>query len=118
MVRPPEAKKLAPAPPQGPAGADFQFQGCTTLFRDDFRFLFFPDVFRHIWQGMPLNLHNSAQKKFWRPFFWNFFAFYLVKWNPLGLTRRVKKNKLPHLIFQIQYQNLKRNFIYFFLYDL
>ena len=91
----PRGQKFRPRPSQGPAGAVFQFQGCVTLFRDDFHFLFFPHVFRHICQGIPLNLHDSAQKKFWRPFFWKFFTFYLVKWNPLAFTRRAQKLTLP-----------------------
>ena len=56
---------------------------------------------------------RNVQKKFWHLFFGTFLTFYLVKWNPLGPTRRVQKLKTRHLKFQIQYQNLKQNFIVF-----
>ena len=78
MVRSPETKKPAPAPP-GPAGAVFRFQGCATLFRDDFRFLFFPYIFRHICQGIHLNLPDSVPKKILAPIFWDISHFLFSK---------------------------------------
>ena len=107
----PRDQKTRSRPLQGPAGAVFRFQGCTTLFHDDFCFLFFPYMFRHICQGIHLNLPDSAQKKFWRPNFLKILTFYLVKSKPLALTRRVKKSTLLHTQCYIWHQNMKQNFI-------
>ena len=111
---PPRPKNPLPPPPRA-CGGRFPISGLRNPVLWRFSFFIFPYIFRNICQGIHLNLLDSVQKKFWHLFFWTFLTFYLVKWNPLGPTRRVQKLKTPHLIFHIQYQNLNQNFIVFLL---
>ena len=86
----PWAQKTRPTPSLGPLGAVLQFPGSDSLFREDFCFWFFPHKFWHFCLGMHLNLRDLVQKNFWHIFFSKISAFYLTKWNPLGLTRPVQ----------------------------
>ena len=113
MGRSPETKKSAPASPTGLRGPFFNFEAAQPCFATIFVFYFFL-MFFVIFAMVYTSIFMIRSKKNFGGLFLEFFHFLFSKVESARADASGQKSKLPHLIFQIQCQNPKRNFIYFF----
>ena len=114
MGRSPEAKKSAPAPPKGLRGPFFNFGAAQPCFATIFVFYFFL-MFFGIFAKVYPSIFMIWSKKNFGGLFFNFFTFYLVKWNPLGLTPRAQKHTLPPPRGYPEVPKTQKKFIFFLL---
>ena len=111
---PPRPNNPPPPPPTGLRGPFFNFGAAQPCFTTIFVFYFFP-MFFGIFAKVYPSIFMIRPKKNFGGLFLEFFHFLFSKVESARTDGSGQKTKMPHLIFHIQYKNLKKIIVFLFL---